>query len=268
MTATDATIARHTTAQRGTSTKATFSLDKNLGLPVTQMPWNAILSDAGISVDVTADLGRIDHMLADGGPDIAYIPGADFCKMNLLGNAQYRGVLIATSKFTGDSRQRTLLVVRKDDPANSIDDLVGATYGYMNTSCTSSYFPVAILANRRGKKVNDYFDMQVVPGWQSRVDAVVSRTIRATMILEDVWNMTPSNVQNAKIIGDFDGCPPPILIVKSTLERPLVDALSREVLAWKPDWDAVYGAFRPYSNADISPFEHYMSELPQDVLSP
>ena len=230
------------------------------------MPWSDNLAKAGIVADVTTDLDHIDQLLGDGGPDIAYIPGADFCKMNLLGNVHYRGALIATSKFTGEARQRTLLVVRKNDPATCIDDLAGAEYGYMNTSCTSSYFPAAILTNRNGKRVGDFFTMRVVSGWQQRVDAIVSRKIRATMILEDVWKMTPANVQNAKIIGVFEGCPPPILIVNTTLDKNVVDSLTEEFLAWKPEWDAVYGAFRPYCNADISPFEHYMSELPADVL--
>ena len=35
----------------------------------------------------------------------------------------------------------SVLVVRKDDPAESLMDLEGATYGYINKSCTSSYFP-------------------------------------------------------------------------------------------------------------------------------
>ena len=225
-----------------------------------------MLSKAGISTEVTADLVHIDKLLAGDGPDIAYVPGADFCKMNILGNTHYRGVLIATSKFTGKSRQTTLLVVRKDDTANSIDDLAGAEYGYMNRSCSSSYFPPAILMNRKGQKVGDFFKMQEVGGWQERVDAVVSKKIRATMILEDVWKMTPENVNNAKIIGQFDGCPPAILAVNAELDTKLVDMLCDHLLAWTPEWKDVYGAFRPYYNADVSPFEHYMSALPPDVL--
>ncbi len=115
-----------------TGTILTFILDKNLELPVTEKPWQEILSAAGIKAEATTDLVHIDHLLASDGPDIAYVPGADFCVMLVKGNRHYRSLPIATSKFSGAPSQRTLLVVRKDDPANSLDDLEGSEYGYMN----------------------------------------------------------------------------------------------------------------------------------------
>ena len=127
----------------------TFILDKNLELPVTEKHWSDILAEAGITTEATTDLVHIDHLLANDGPDIAYVPGADFCVMLVKGNQHYRGLTIATSKFTGQPAQRTLLVVRKDDPANSLDDLAGSEYGYMNRSCSSSYFPPAILLQQK-----------------------------------------------------------------------------------------------------------------------
>ncbi len=41
--------------------------------------------------------------------------------------------------------------------------------------------------------------IKAVPGWQPRVDAVVAKSIRSTMILEDVWKMTPRNTESPKI---------------------------------------------------------------------
>ncbi len=159
-----------------------FILDKNLELPVTEKPWAEILSEAGISTQATTYLVHIDQMLAEGGPDFAYVPGADFCVMLTKGNPHYRGLTIATSKFTGQPAQRTLLVVLQDDPANSLDDLEGSEYGYMNRSCSSSYFPPAIMLQQKGKKLEEFLKIKAVPGWQPRVDAVVAKTIRSTMI--------------------------------------------------------------------------------------
>ena len=73
-------------------------------------------------------------------------------------------------------------MVRKDDPANSIEDLAGADYGYMNNSCTSSYFPPAIILNRQGKRLDEFFKIREVPGWQNRVDAVVSKDNLSTVV--------------------------------------------------------------------------------------
>ena len=188
MTKTEAThLDRPPTKPAGTDHSLTFVLDSNLGLPIHEKPWSEILSEAGIVTEETNDLVHINQMLDDHKPDIAYVPGADFCVMLRKGNQHYRGLVIATSKFTGEPAQRTLLVVRKDDPANSIDDLAGAEYGYMNKVCSSSYFPPAIMLNKQGKKIDEFFKGQEVLGWQARVDAVISKKIRATMILEDVW---------------------------------------------------------------------------------
>jgi phosphonate transport system substrate-binding protein len=256
-------------AQRPTDevrSSTTFVLDKNLGLPIHQKPWGEVLSEAGIVAEASTDLVHIDQLLADHGPDMAYVPGADFCIMIRKGNHSYCGLAIATSKFTGLPTQRTLLVVRKDDPANSIEDLAGADYGYMNKSCTSSYFPPAIILNRQGKRLDEFFKIREVPGWQNRVDAVVSKDIRATMILEDVWKTTPKNVEDTKIIGQFDRCPPSIVIIRHNLDEKLSHLLLEKLLAWMPDWKDVYGAFRPYYYADVQTFSHYLNELPADMM--
>ncbi len=244
----------------------TFILDKNLELPITEKPWKDILSESGISTEVTTDLVRIDHLLADDGPDIAYVPGADFCVMLVKGNKHYRGLLIATSKFTGQPAQRTLLVVRKDDPAKSLDDLEGSEYGYMNRSCSSSYFPPSILLQQKGKKLEEFLKIKAVPGWQPRVDAVVAKTIRSTMILEDVWKMTPKNTDVAKVIGEYVPSPPAILIVRNDLDPKIVETLQEHLLRYIPEWTNVYGAFRPYFFADVQTFYHQLSQLPSEEL--
>ena len=112
-------------------------------------------------------------MLAEAGPHLAYIPGADFCVMMNKGDQQYRGLVIARSKFSGQPAQRTLLVVRQDDPARTLNDLEGSEYGYMNKSCSSSYFPPAIMLQQQGKKLGSFLKLRQVAGWQTRVDAVV-----------------------------------------------------------------------------------------------
>ena len=213
----------------------TFVLDTNLGLPTDREPWSDFLKSSGIVTESTTDLVHIDQALDDGGPDIAYVPGADFCRMIIQKNEQYAGLVIATSKFTGHPEQRTLLVVKKDDPATSLEDLAGSMYGYMNKSCSSSYFPPAIMLQERGKSMADFWQGLQVPGWQNRVDQVIAGKIRSTMILEDVWKMTPGNVDQAKVIGQYEPCPPAILIVRKGLNADLMAALRTHLLDWKPE---------------------------------
>jgi phosphonate transport system substrate-binding protein len=55
-------------------------------------------------------------------------------------------------------------VVRKDDPANSLDDLEGATYGIINRSCSSSYFPPALMLLEKGKTIDEFLKVAIASG--------------------------------------------------------------------------------------------------------
>jgi ABC-type phosphate/phosphonate transport system substrate-binding protein len=241
----------------------TFLLNKNLDFPITTEPWTSLLSQAGMKADVTTDIPEMNRVLEAGGPNMAYVPGAGFCVMMKKGNPHYRGLVIATSKFTGQPAQRTLLVVRHDDQAQNIDDLEGSTYGYLNRSCSSSFFPPAIMLNEKNRKIDTFFQLKQTAGWQERVDAVVAKSIRATMILEDVWKMTPANAQVTKVIGEYDTCVPAVLVVRKDLSADVVATFQEHLLSYVPDWKNVYGAFRPFYFADIQTFYHQLCQLPE-----
>jgi len=244
----------------------TFLLNKNLDFPVAEEPWTSLLSEAGMNAEVTTDIPGMNRQLEAGSPNMAYVPGAGFCVMMRKGNPHYRGLVIATSKFSGQPAQRTLLVVRHDDQANNLDDLEGSTYGYLNRSCSSSFFPPAIMLNEKGKKLETFFELKQVAGWQDRVDAVVAKSIRATMILEDVWKMMPANVQVTKVIGEYDTCVPAVLIVRKDLSPEVATTFREHLLSYMPDWNNVYGAFRPFYFADIQTFYHQICQLPEDEV--
>jgi ABC-type phosphate/phosphonate transport system substrate-binding protein len=97
--------------------------------------------------------------VAEHKPDISYLPVADLHRLVAAGDNHYRGLAIATSKFTGTTHLPSVLVVRKDDPATNLNDLAGAKYGYINKSCSSSYFPPAILLARQGKTLDEFFEI-------------------------------------------------------------------------------------------------------------
>lgn len=145
----------------------TFLLNENLDFPATQEPWVSILSATGIEAEFTTDLSKMDHLLTVGSPALAYVAGASFCLMLRRNNPHYLGLVIATSKFTGQPAQRTLLVVRQDDPAASLDDLEGSEYAYLNRSCSSSFFPPAILLQEKGKRIDAFFKLKQVAGGRS-----------------------------------------------------------------------------------------------------
>jgi ABC-type phosphate/phosphonate transport system substrate-binding protein len=244
----------------------TFLLNKNLDFPATAEPWASLFSEAGITAEATTDIPGMNRLLEEGSPDMAYVPGAAFCVMLRKGNPHYRGLVIATSKFSRQPAQRTLLVVRHDDESNSLDDLEGSTYGYLNRSCSSSFFPPAIMLHEKGKKLETFFELKQVAGWQDRVDAVVAASIRATMILEDVWKMTPGNADVTKVIGEYDTCVPAVLIVRKDIRPDVATSLRENLFSYVPDWNNVYGAFRPFYFADIQTFYHQLCQLPGDEV--
>jgi phosphonate transport system substrate-binding protein len=119
----------------------TFLLDANLELTVDEKPWLDFMAKQGIKAMQTTDLPYLDEMVARHEPDIAFMPVADFHRLLARGDNYYRGFAIGTSKFTGTTNLPSVLVVRADDPAESLQDLQGAKYAYINKSCSSSYFP-------------------------------------------------------------------------------------------------------------------------------
>ena len=242
-----------------------FLLDSNLGLKTDEIPLIDVLPAYGITVEGSTDLPNIDQRVAAHEPDLAYIPSADFSRLLRKGDRYYVGLAIPTSKFSGLVSLPSVLVVRKDDPATGFDDLKGATYGYINRSCTSSYFPAAVMLAQRGKDFKTFLDMKPVKAWQGQIDAVVGSEVRATMCPEDVWRTTPENNEKTKIIGRYDNAKPALVVVRHDLDEGIRKAVLDAIVAWVPKWDAVYGCFKPFYRADVHSMFHDIDQLPADA---
>jgi phosphonate transport system substrate-binding protein len=242
-----------------------FLLDTNLGLAVDQKPWPGFLAANGIETRSTTDLVRLDAMMAAHEPDIAFMPIADFHRLLAKGDDHYRGLAIATSKFTGTTSLPSVLVVRSNDPADSLAELEGVKYAYINKSCSSSYFSPAILLQQTGKTLLDFFELVPTAPWQGQIDAVVAGQVRATMVPEDIWKTTPANAQKTKIVGRYDNATPALVVVRRGLDEALRAVLLDALVSWVPGWDGVYGAFRPFFRADVHRFFHDLDQLPPDL---
>lgn len=195
-------------------------------------------------------------------PDIALIPLADWHRSLRKGDRHYWGLVIATSKFTGSTDMPSVLVVREDDPARNLMDLEGATYGYINKSCTSSYFPPALMLNARGIVFDDFLDMRPVEAWQGQIDAVIDGEVRATMVSEDVWRSTPGNETKAKVIDRNLG-KPALIVARHDLDETLTAALTKALVRWVPPWSSIFGAYVPFHYADVNYFFHQLDQLPR-----
>ena len=148
-----------------------FLLDTNLGLSIASPPWPDVLATHEIATLETTDLGRLDAMMRAHEPHAAFLPIADFHRLLGEGDTHYRGLAIATSKFTGTTSLPSVLVVRADDPAHQLADLRGARCAYINSSCSSSWFSPAILLHAMGETLGGFFEMVPTKPWQGQVDA-------------------------------------------------------------------------------------------------
>ena len=245
--------------------KLKFLLDSNLGLTITQGPWPEFCRQNGIQTEESTDLVLIDHAMDRHEFDIGFVPIADFLRLIGRGDHHYRGLALATSKFTGQTALPSVLVVRADDPATGFADLSGANYGYINKSCSSSYFAAAVVLHQAGQRLDEFLEIVPVPAWQGQVDAVIAGQVRATMVPEDVWRTNPANATQTKVIGRYENARAAVVIVRQTLDLETTPKLLDALVAWMPHWEAVYGAFRPYYFADVQSFFHDLMQLPGDL---
>jgi phosphonate transport system substrate-binding protein len=177
------------------------------------------------------------------------------------GDDYYQALVIGTSKYTGSVNLPSVLVVRRDDPAQSFDDLAGTEFGYINNSCSSSFYAMSVLLEKQGRKLNDFLKPKRVKAWQGQIDAVIAKEVRSTMLPEDVWLATASNADDTKIIGRYDNAKPALIVARKRLDEQLSASLTNALVTWAPPWNGLYGPFRPYYLADVFSFYHDLDQL-------
>ncbi|SDM53672.1 MULTISPECIES: phosphate/phosphite/phosphonate ABC transporter substrate-binding protein [Methylobacterium] len=242
-----------------------FLIDTNLPIDTDDEAVAAVLRGFDVAVDGSTDLPLIGRRVAGHEPDLAYIPSADWQRALRRGDRHYRGFVMPTSKFTGSTDLPSVLVVRKDDPAEGLMDLRGASYGFINSSCTSSYFPPIVMLHAHGIRFADFFDGRPVEAWQGQVDAVTAGEVRATMVPEDVWRTTPGNADTTKVIDRYEDAKPAVIVARRGLDPALLSALTDALVDWVPPWSGVYGCFKPFLYADVHHFFHELGKLPANT---
>ncbi len=239
-----------------------FLIDTNLPLDVDDERIAAVLRRFEVTTEGSTDLSMIGRKIAAHEPDIAYIPSADWHRSLRKGDRHYVGFVMPTSKYTGTTDLPSVLVVKKDDPATRLKDLEGASFGYINKSCTSSYFPPAVMLNDEEVAFDSFLAMRPVKPWQGQIDAVIKGEVRSTMVPEDVWRTTSANAEETKVIDRFDSGKPAIIVARHGLDRDLRVALCEALCAWVPPWSSIYGCFKPFLYADVHFFFHELDRLP------
>lgn len=245
-----------------------FLIDENLGLHPDELPWSELFPALGIAPTTTTDLAALDRSVAEHQPDIVFLPVADFHGVLASGDDHYRGLAAVTSKFTGSPNLPSVLVVRKGDSATCLADLAGATLGYINRSCTSSYFAPAILVHGLGQSLGEYFELRLTRPWQGQIDAVASGEVRATMVLDDVWRSVPANSESTKVIGRYEKATGALVVVRNDLDANVARRLLDALISWEPKPAAIFGRFKAFAEADVEDFFADLDLLPTAFHEP
>ncbi|ETS85949.1 hypothetical protein PFICI_03974 [Pestalotiopsis fici W106-1] len=240
----------------------TFLIDSNLPINTEDEKVAKVLRDFNVTYHETTDLPLIGREIRAHKPDIAYIPSADWHRSLRDGDRHYSGLVIPTSKFTGKTDLPSVLVVRRDDPATSLVDLRGASYGYINKSCTSSYFPPIVMLHRKGMCADEFLDMRPVKAWQGQIDAVVDGEVRATMVPEDTWRILGANAETTKIIDRFEEGKPGIVVARCDLDQKLRAELTDALVEWTPSSCSIYSRFKPFQQEDTESLFRQLDQLP------
>ncbi|KAK4506517.1 hypothetical protein PRZ48_000249 [Zasmidium cellare] len=241
----------------------TFLIDTNLDLASTTPGWPETFARLCIDAEDTTDLEYMDAQLEEQIPDIAFMPSGDYHRLQRVGKCGYRGLAIPTSKMTGQPAVPSVVVVKHDDPAESLLDLRGATFGYINRSCTSCYFAAGVMLAQHNEDSRQFLKLQKTPPWQGQIDAVKSGEVRVTLVPEDVWKSDEENAKDTKVIGRWDDGVPGFVVARNDIDEAACDEFVKALVRWQPPWSNLYGPFKPFFLADVHRFFHAMDALPE-----
>lgn len=235
--------------------------DANLDFPFDDAGWGALSKAIHPAITSYVDLDVLTTALRQSLFDFSYLPSSS---CYFLRGSPYRGIASALTPRTHRPSQSSVLIVAADNPATSWHDLRGKRLGYINTYCTTSYFAPSILLSREGLSLEDFFNAFPVAAWQGQIDAVIARSIDATMVYEDVWLGMPDNARRTKILARLDDLPTPAFIVRSDFDAGIADRLKHALLALPAEGgpSAFYAGFADYQDARMERLFADLARLP------
>ena len=234
--------------------------DINLDFPFDDAAWAAFSQRANCAITSYSDLDVLTTALRQQLFDFSYLPSSSCF---FLRDAPYRGIVSAMTPITKRAAQSSVFVVAKENPATSWHELRGKRLGYINTYCTTSYFSPSVLLGREGLVLKDFFNAFPVAAWQGQIDTMLSGGIDATMVYEDVWLAQPSNAERTKILARLDDLPTPPFIVRTGMDKTLVDRLKQTLLGLTAhSKDALYAGFAEFQDARMQRWFADLAALP------
>jgi phosphonate transport system substrate-binding protein len=224
------------------------ALDRNLGFPCERPDWAAFFAAQNCAISATTDLPALTEDLRRHRLDFAYVPAAT-CFF-VRSDPAYRGVASALSARNKTPDQASVLIVKRESPAERWQDLRGARFGFVNRCCTTTYFAPAMLMAGEGGAVDKFFNLVVVGVGQGQIDAVIAGEVDVTMVYEDSWLARPENAEQTKVLARLNALPTPAFLVRSDVDAAFASELKTALLAYtySVNDDALYVGFVDYQD--------------------
>ena len=68
-----------------------------------------------------------------------------------------------------------------------------------------------------------------------------------------------------KVIGEYPGTVGPLVTVRDGFDEETAALLTATFLQFSPEWEAVYGGYKPFYRADLQRWFHDLDQLPAEA---
>lgn len=154
---------------------------------------------------------EMNKMIADGGVDIAFVCAGPYVK----GHDQLGLKLLAMPLVNGKPEYRSYIIVPKDSPAKSLDDLKGKKFAFTDPlSHSGKQVPTYLLARRKEKPETFFSSVVYTYGHDRSITAVAEMLVDGAAVDSLIWEYMnrskPSLTARTRIIDISEpyGIPP------------------------------------------------------------
>lgn len=199
-----------------------------------------------VNFQVTEDYEESIDLLVEGKVDIAFLSGFTYVKARER-NPQVEPILAPIEKGTDQPWYKSVIVVNADSEINTIEDLKGNNFSFVNPSSTSGYLvPSAYLKTVGIYPEKDFTTVQFAGSHNKNLNALKTGKVEAIAINQPTYlNAVKEgklSVDEYKLIWESDPITNAPIVISSELPSQVKTDLQKAFLDAPKDLIAVSGA--------------------------
>lgn len=136
---------------------------------------------------------------------------------------------VCTPVIGGVTTSRAQLVVRRDDPAERVDDLAGSVFAVSDKSSLGGYAYISYLLKKRGHKTEDYFaELRLGETQEQNLHDVLSGDVRGTVI--NSVQCASLDLSGVRVIAESEPFGAPPVVVRADMDPQLRQQIAESLL--------------------------------------